>query len=84
MKIINIQAAKTHLSRLVEDAVAGEEIVIAKAGNPMVTLSPYSKSRVPRKGDYMKDHPEFNEDVWKEDPEITSLFLDGEIFPKSE
>jgi prevent-host-death family protein len=35
MQTINIHAAKTHLSRLVEQAAAGEEIIIAKAGNPM-------------------------------------------------
>lgn len=41
MKIINIQAAKTHLSRLVEEAAAGADIVIAKAGKPLVRLAPY-------------------------------------------
>ncbi len=35
-----IYQAKTQLSRLVERAVAGEEIVIAKAGKPMVRLIP--------------------------------------------
>lgn len=38
MKQINIHAAKTHLSRLVEDAAAGEEIIIAKAGKPLARL----------------------------------------------
>ncbi|HEY7393009.1 MAG TPA: type II toxin-antitoxin system Phd/YefM family antitoxin, partial [Bryobacteraceae bacterium] len=38
MKIINIHAAKTHLSGLVEEAAAGEEIVIAKAGKPVARL----------------------------------------------
>lgn len=46
MKTINLHAAKTHLSRLVDSAVAGEEIVIAKAGKPMVRLVPVAaKSR---------------------------------------
>lgn len=40
MKTINIHAAKTHLSRLVEEAAAGEEIVIAKAGKPVARLCP--------------------------------------------
>jgi prevent-host-death family protein len=35
MKTVNIQAAKTHLSRLVDEAMAGTEIVLAKAGKPM-------------------------------------------------
>jgi prevent-host-death family protein len=38
MKMINIHAAKTHLSSLVEQAAAGEEIVIAKAGKPVARL----------------------------------------------
>ena len=38
MKTVNLHAAKTHLSRLVDEAVAGEEIIIAKAGKPMVRL----------------------------------------------
>jgi prevent-host-death family protein len=38
MRTINIHAAKTHLSRLVEDAAAGEEIIIAKAGKPVARL----------------------------------------------
>jgi prevent-host-death family protein len=40
MKTVNLHAAKTHLSRLVEDAVQGEEIVIAKSGKPLVRLVP--------------------------------------------
>ncbi len=40
MSTVNIHAAKTHLSRLVERAAAGEEIVIAKAGTPLAKLGP--------------------------------------------
>lgn len=49
MKILNIQQAKTHLSRLVEEAIAGQEIVVAKAGKPMVRLTPYVTRRSRRK-----------------------------------
>jgi len=41
MRQINIHAAKTHLSALVEKAAAGEPFVIAKAGRPLVTVIPY-------------------------------------------
>ena len=37
-KLVNLHAAKTHLSRLVDEAVNGEEIIIAKAGRPAVRL----------------------------------------------
>jgi prevent-host-death family protein len=38
MDIINIHEAKTHLSRLVDDAVHGESFIIAKAGTPLVKV----------------------------------------------
>lgn len=40
MKTVNIHEAKTHLSRLVEEAASGEPFVIAKAGRPMVRVVP--------------------------------------------
>ncbi len=38
MATVNLHAAKTHLSRLVDRAAAGEDVVIAKAGTPVVRL----------------------------------------------
>ncbi len=40
MQTVNIHEAKTHFSRLVDEAAAGEEIIIAKAGKPMAKLVP--------------------------------------------
>ena len=42
MHTVNIHEAKTHLSRLVEQAAKGEAFVIAKAGKPMVKVVPLS------------------------------------------
>ena len=42
MLSINIHEAKTHLSRLVEDAAHGKAFIIAKAGKPMVKVIPFS------------------------------------------
>jgi prevent-host-death family protein len=39
MRKVNIHQAKTHLSRLVEEAAKGEPFVIAKAGKPMVKVA---------------------------------------------
>jgi len=39
MKTLNIHEAKTHLSKLVEQAAKGESFVIAKAGKPMVRVT---------------------------------------------
>ncbi len=48
MKSVNIHEAKTHLSRLIQRAAAGEEIIIAKAGQPLVKLVPYAVTMEPR------------------------------------
>jgi prevent-host-death family protein len=45
MTKVNIHEAKTHLSELVEKAVNGEEVVIAKAGEPMVRLVSVKKKK---------------------------------------
>ena len=39
-EVINIQEAKTHLSRYVDKVAAGEELVIGKAGKPLAKLVP--------------------------------------------
>jgi prevent-host-death family protein len=38
MKVINICEAKTHLSKLVDQAAQGESFIIAKAGKPLVKV----------------------------------------------
>ena len=48
MKTVNIHEAKTHLSRLVEEAAAGRDIVIARNGKPVARLVALNASREPR------------------------------------
>lgn len=45
MQIVNIHEAKTHLSRLLEAVERGEEITIARAGQPIATLTAYKPPR---------------------------------------
>jgi len=40
MRTINVHEAKTHFSQLLDAAMAGEEIIIARAGTPCVRLVP--------------------------------------------
>jgi len=54
MRTVNMHAAKTHLSRLVEEAAAGEEIVIAKAGRPVARLVPLETRAQPRRPGLLK------------------------------
>jgi prevent-host-death family protein len=84
---VNLYNAKTNLSKLVERAAAGEEIIIAKAGKPKAKLVPYEAPRKKRvggqnllgitfiAGDFDGPLP----------PEIQKYFDgEGEIFPDSE
>jgi prevent-host-death family protein len=40
MPVINVHEAKTHFARLLERALQGEEIIVAKHGKPLVRLTP--------------------------------------------
>ena len=42
--VVNVHEAKTHLSRLLDRAVAGDDVTIARAGTPLVRLVPVSLS----------------------------------------
>ena len=48
MRIVNMHEAKTQLSRLVREAVEGEPFIIARAGKPLVQVTPVKPT--PRKG----------------------------------
>jgi prevent-host-death family protein len=48
MRMVNVHHAKTHLSRLIDEAHAGETIVLAKAGKPWARLMPLA-SPVPER-----------------------------------
>jgi prevent-host-death family protein len=80
-KIINIQAAKTHLSRLVEEAAAGEEIIIAKAGKPMVKVIPYKPAKKPRTPGIFAGQGWESPDCWEPDEKLIKSFYESSIFP---
>jgi prevent-host-death family protein len=50
MKTINVHAAKTQLSRLLEEVSRGEEVVIAKAGRPVAKLVAIDQAGPRRRG----------------------------------
>ena len=49
MSTVNIHEAKTHLSRLVDAAVRGEEVVIARSNRPLVKRVPLAEAGPPRR-----------------------------------
>jgi prevent-host-death family protein len=62
MKIANIHDAKSQLSNLVERALEGEEVIIAKAGLPVVRLVPIRPDTSPRIGGQWKGRIKMAED----------------------
>ena len=49
VEVVNIHAAKTHFSRLLERVVQGEEVIIARAGKPVARLVPMEQAPTPRR-----------------------------------
>ena len=74
MRVVNIHEAKSKLSKLIKEVLAGEEIIIAKAGKPVAKLVPYRPHLKPRPfGGYENEiyiPPDFDET----DEEIVELF----------
>jgi prevent-host-death family protein len=81
-EMTNIHEAKTHLSRLVDRVVEGEEIIIARAGKPVAKLVPYKPLKTPkRKPGAWKGKVWISPDFDKPDPELEALFYEGPIEP---
>lgn len=82
MKTVNTHEAKTHLSRLLDEAAAGEEIVIAKAGVPVAKLVRYETTRQPRKLGILRGQITETEDCWAPDEEMAAS-INAPLFPDS-
>jgi len=52
--MVNIHEAKTHFSKLVERAEAGEDVIIARAGKPVARLVPFQERVGPRRPGALK------------------------------
>lgn len=74
MKVINVQEAKTHLSRLIDAAAGGECILLAKHGKPLAKLSPYCPENETRILGGMEGVIRISPDFDEEDPRIQALF----------
>ena len=72
---VNIYDAKTQLSRLVERAEAGEEIIIARGGRPAARLVPFRPPAVKRKPGRMRGRIRISGDF---DAPLPDAFFKGE------
>lgn len=69
MKTVNVHQAKTHLSRLLERAHAGEEIIIAKSGEPYARLAPLPGREPKRQAGTLKGAVEITDAFFDPPPE---------------
>jgi|JI10StandDraft_1071094.scaffolds.fasta_scaffold961332_2 prevent-host-death family protein len=74
MEIINIHKAKSTLSSLIERALKGEKIVIAKNGKPVVTLEKIKKNSSKRVGGQFKGKIKISKDFDTLSEEFMSHF----------
>jgi len=74
MQVTNIHDAKARLSYLIKQALAGEEVIIAKAGEPMVKLVPYQQDLTPRQGGQLKGKIWIADNFDEFDEELESMF----------
>lgn len=80
MTQVNLYEAKTQLSKLVDRAAAGEDIIIAKNGTPVAVLVAPAKARPKeREFGFLKDQmPHITEEQWAESDEyVRQLFEDS-------
>ena len=81
---VNLHDAKTHLSRYVDQALAGEEVVIARAGKPLVRLMPVGSDPPQRRLGFLAGTARVEADLKRDfEAEINAMFqLDGEPPPQ--
>ncbi len=73
----SIHEVKTHLSRLVEDVLAGEEIIISRSGEPVAVIVPYRKKK--RKGGIWKGKVKISKNFEELPEEYVELFYKGSL-----
>lgn len=74
MQIVNVYEAKTQLSRLIDRAATGEEIVIARAGKPIARLVAYREDERPREPGYWRGKVHIAEDFDELPEDIATAF----------
>jgi len=62
MAVVKIHEAKTNFSQLVNRALKGEEIIIARGDTPLLVLTPYQPTKTERKGGQLSGMVQISED----------------------
>lgn len=74
MQIINVHQAKTNLSKLIENVLSGQEIIIAKAGKPVAKIIAYKENANTRKPGLLKGKILLSNDFTRDDERINKHF----------
>jgi len=77
MVSMNLHQATTALPALIEAALNGEEVVIAKDGKPMVRLVPCQERKTPRQPGRLRGQIRISDDFDAVDSEIIEMFENG-------
>jgi prevent-host-death family protein len=72
--LVNVHEAKTHLSRLLDRAAAGEEIVVARAGRPVARLVALAPDRPTRVAGRLRGKITLADDFDETPPWLTDAF----------
>jgi prevent-host-death family protein len=78
---VNIYEAKTRLSQLVDQAAAGEDVVIARNGNPVARLVPMQRRPARRVPGSLRGKIWMAPDFDETDPDIIDASINGPVFP---
>ena len=78
---VNMHEAKSQLSRLGKLAWEGEEVVIARAGEPWLRLEPYRKRRAKRRLGVLKGKIRIAPDFDETPHEVIDSFYDSNVLP---
>jgi len=82
MTQVNVYEAKTRLSQLLDQAVAGEDVVIARNGRPVARLVPVTPAPKRRERGAWKGRVWIADDFDETPQELIDLVYDGPIEPE--
>jgi prevent-host-death family protein len=74
MAVVNISKAKAQLSALVEKVLAGEEVIIGRAGKPVAKLVPFERPSAPRRAGVLAGRIEIADDFDELPNELEQAF----------
>jgi len=77
MRQVNVHAAKTHLSRLIEEVEAGETVILARAGKPVARIVPMEVEPSSGRIGFLKGHVKNDDSVDFSGPATADGLLGG-------